>query len=208
MDTELGITRALAWYGDTFLGSAPLLFAGLGLLLWALAGATLGLHRRIRRTGYRTAATVLGTVLRPRVTAHLGGAPREDHATHLAVEYRDALGAPQRGLLSEWEDAYARFAQGQALTLWVVPSPSYDDLYLASGRGAPKLALGFMVAGSLCLFRLWLSPWAWLGGVAVAVLAFVASDLFLGRVQAPASVPPNATFVDSELRPMGRQPPG
>lgn len=206
MDTDSNpLFQALGWYSDTFLGSAPALFAVLGLLLWALCGGTLGLHLRIRTSGYLTEGRVLGTVSKPRMVTSLGGAPIEDMAQHMAVEYLDERGQTKRGLLSEWEEAYVQFAQDQALALRVVSNPAYDDLYVARRRGAPKLALAFFVGGSLCLFRFWQSPWLWLAGMLVLAITSTLSFRFLGRLPAPTEVPVEKQFEDSEIQPMARE---
>lgn len=199
------IIRALAWYSDTFLGSAPALFAVLGLVLLALSGGTLGLQLRILSSGYLTQGRVLGTVSRSRVTRSLGSAPVEDSSQHLAVAYVDEGGQRKHGLLSEWEESYAHFDQDEALTLRVVSNPRYDDLYIAQRRGAPKLALAFAVAGALCLFRLWQTPWLWLGCVLLMVFSCVLTFRFLGQLPTPAGTPANKTFETSEIQPMGKR---
>lgn len=205
MDTDSNpFFQALAWYGENFLGSAPVLLAVLGVLLWTLCGGTLGLHLRIRAAGYLTEGRVLGTLSKRRVVTSPGGAPVEDAAQHLAVEYLDERGQTKRALLSEWEEAYAQFAQDHALTLRVVSNPAYDDLYIAQRRGAPKLALAFFVAGSLCMFRLWQSPWLWLVGMLLVVLAGTLSFRFLGRLPAPTEVPEEKRFEPDQIQPMAR----
>lgn len=201
MDTVPGpLIQALAWYSDTFLGSAPALFTVLGAMLLALAGAMLGLWLRIHSAGYLTRGRALGTVSKPRVIRSLGGAAEKDAAPFLAVEYVDARGQTKRGLLSEWEEAYAHFAQDEALTLRVVANPAYDDLYIAQRRSAPKLALGFAVAGALCLFRYWQTPLLWLGCMLLMVLAGVLSFRFLSRLPAPTEVPAEKTFEAHEIQ--------
>jgi hypothetical protein len=178
--------------------------AVLGVVLWVLGGCTLGLYLRIRTSGYITEGRVLGTVSKPRVISSLGGAPEADTAHYLAVEFIDAMGQRKRGLLSEWQEAYARFSQGQVLALRVIAHPAYDDVYLARGRGAPKLALAFVLAGTLCLFRLWLSPWLWLAGVFVVALTCALAFWFLARLPAPLAVPAEKQFDDEEIQPMCR----
>lgn len=196
------LLQALAWYSDTFLGSAPAAFAVLGLVLWALGGGTMGLHLRIRSAGYLIVGTVLGTVNRRRVTTSLGGTPAEDVARHLAVEYRDARGHTRQGLLSEWEESYAQLAQDQALILWVAPNRAYDDLYIAKRRGAPKLAVTFVVTGSLCLFHFWPAPWLWLIGMLILFFAGALSFRFLSRLPEPEHVPADKQFEPGEIEPM------
>jgi len=203
-DSRSPIIRALAWYNETFLGSAPALFAVLGLVLLALSGGTLGLQLRIISSGYLTQGQVLGTVSRSRLTRSLGSAPVEDTSHHLAVAYVDERGQRKHGLLSEWEESYAHFDQDEALTLRVVSNPRYDDLYIAQRRGAPKLALAFAVAGALCLFRLWQTSWLWLGCVLLLVFSCVLTFRFLGQLPTPGETPANKTFDASEIQPMGR----
>jgi hypothetical protein len=194
------LIQALTWYSDTFLGRAPALFTVLGAVLLALAGATLGLYLRIHSAGYLTRGRALGTVSRSRVIRSEGGAPVQDAAQYLAVEYVDEHGTTRHGLLSEWEEDYARFAQDEALTLRVVANPAYDDLYIAQRRGAPKLALGFAAAGVLCLFRFWQTPLLWLGCMLLMILAGVLSFRFLSRLPAPTEVPAEKTFEAHEIQ--------
>lgn len=196
------LIESLAWYADTFLGSAPVLFAVLGVVLWVLGGGTFGLYLRIRTSGYLTVGRVLGIVRKRRVETSLGGARDADTAQCLAVEFLDANGQRKRGLLSEWQESYGRFSQDQGLTLRVIAHPAYDDVYLARGHGAPRLALAFVLAGTLCLFRFWLSPWLWLAGVFVVALTCVLALWFLTQLPVSLEVPAEKRFDDEEIQPM------
>jgi hypothetical protein len=82
------------------------------------------------------------------------------------------------------------------------PNAAYDDLYIAKRRGAPKLAVAFVVAGSFCLFRFWPSPWLWFSGMLIPLLAGVLSFRFLSRLPEPEHVPADKQFEPHEIRPM------
>ena len=207
MDTPASFLDAIAWYGSTFFSAAPFWLALLALTLWALGGITLGLHLRIRSSGYLTQGRVLGTVSKPRVISAVSGAVETDAARFLALEYVSHQGTRKRGLSSEWEPAYARFEQDQPITVRVVANAVYDDLYIAGRQGAPKLALAFVLGGFMCLIRYWQSPGLWLSGLLILVLGCVLTLRFLGRLPEPTAVPANKQFDEGEIEPMARQAP-
>ncbi len=202
METTSGFFDAFDWYTSTFFGAAPFWLALLGVVLWGLAGFTLGLHLQIRSSGYLTQGRVLGTVRKRRTVSSVGGDVEEDTARFLVLEYESAQGARKRGLSSEWEPAYARFEQDQPVTIRVISNALYDDLYVAGRQGAAKLALVLALAGFLCLIRYWQSPGLWLLGLISVVLVCVLTLRFLGRLAAPTELPADKQFDDSEIEPM------
>lgn len=174
----------------------------LGLILWLLAAFTLGLYLWIKRSGYITPGKVLGYVIKRRLKTKTDGSTEEKTSTFLALEYQDQSGLSKRGLSSEWQPKYARYTDQQPVTVRVVSSPAYDDLYIANEHGALNLGLGFFVAGYLCFFRFWQLPALWVSGLVILILGILLTICFMSRVAPPTVVPPEKQFDNNEIQPM------
>lgn len=195
---------AISAYFHFFFSDILSILTFLGLILWLLGGGTLGLYLWIKNSGYLTDGKILGFVTKRRLKTKKDGSTEEKTSQYLVLECQDDAGHQKRGLSSDWEPKYARFAQGQAVTLRIISNPAYDDVYIAHQQGALKLAIGFWVAGFLCFARYWQSPALWVSGVVIALVSCMLVITFFRRVAPPTEVPPEKQFSENDIQPMNQ----
>lgn len=181
------------------------LFLALGTLIHLLGIGLMLLYVVTRTRGYRTTGTILGAIKRIRTKHKKGREPELKTNHYLVIEYPSPAGDLKKGTVSEWNNTYKSFVEGQVVDLIVVTSAVFDDLYLKDDHSSLKIGSVLSLIGLFMLFMVSRSAVFWsIVGVVTVILA-VGLYIFLSRIDpSKAPLPASKAFTDDEVFPIGK----